>query len=85
MRALPQQEDCYVMTEQKKVPFPWCAPESLKSKQFSHASGKHIFICEIYDVHCTSYISFVFSFLKVSVYSSYETVEHVFMYIITKL
>ncbi|KAG7170612.1 Activated CDC42 kinase 1-like 1 [Homarus americanus] len=38
MRALPQQEDCYVMTEQKKVPFPWCAPESLKSKQFSHAS-----------------------------------------------
>ncbi|KAJ9589589.1 hypothetical protein L9F63_017174 [Diploptera punctata] len=39
MRALPQQEDCYVMTEHKKVPFPWCAPESLKSRQFSHASG----------------------------------------------
>ncbi|KAK3860468.1 hypothetical protein Pcinc_033481 [Petrolisthes cinctipes] len=38
MRALPQEEDCYVMTEQKKVPFPWCAPESLKTKQFSHAS-----------------------------------------------
>ncbi|XP_063841302.1 uncharacterized protein LOC135089551 isoform X2 [Scylla paramamosain] len=38
MRALPQQEDCYVMSEQKKVPFPWCAPESLKSKHFSHAS-----------------------------------------------
>ncbi|XP_014213199.1 tyrosine-protein kinase sid-3 isoform X2 [Copidosoma floridanum] len=38
MRALPQQEDCYVMTEHKKVPFPWCAPESLKARQFSHAS-----------------------------------------------
>ena len=39
MRAIPLQEDCYVMTEQKKVPFPWCAPESLKTRQFSHASG----------------------------------------------
>lgn len=39
MRALPHQEDYYVMTEHKKVPFPWCAPESLKSRQFSHASG----------------------------------------------
>lgn len=48
MRALPQQEDCYVMTEQKKVPFPWCAPESLKSKQFSHASGQ-----EIADIQCS--------------------------------
>ena len=38
MRALPQENDCYVMTERKKVPFPWCAPESLKSRQFSHAS-----------------------------------------------
>jgi serine/threonine protein kinase len=40
MRALPQEHDCYVMTERQKVPFPWCAPESLRSKQFSHASGK---------------------------------------------
>jgi len=39
MRALPQEHDCYVMTERQKVPFPWCAPESLKSRQFSHASG----------------------------------------------
>lgn len=38
MRAIPSQEDCYVMNEHKKVPFPWCAPESLKSRQFSHAS-----------------------------------------------
>lgn len=38
MRALPSQEDHYVMQENKKVPFAWCAPESLKSRQFSHAS-----------------------------------------------
>ncbi|XP_064489392.1 activated CDC42 kinase 1-like [Ornithodoros turicata] len=43
MRALPSQEDCYVMTEQKKVPFPWCAPESLKSRHFSHASDTWMF------------------------------------------
>jgi activated CDC42 kinase 1 len=38
MRAIPTHEDCYIMNEHKKVPFPWCAPESLKSRQFSHAS-----------------------------------------------
>jgi len=43
MRALPQEEDCYVMTERKKVPFPWCAPESLKARQFSHASDTWMF------------------------------------------
>lgn len=43
MRALPTHEDCYVMAEQKKVPFPWCAPESLKSRHFSHASDTWMF------------------------------------------
>jgi len=43
MRALPQENDCYVMTERKKVPFPWCAPESLKARQFSHASDTWMF------------------------------------------
>ncbi|XP_028050596.1 uncharacterized protein LOC105832564 isoform X2 [Monomorium pharaonis] len=43
MRALPEQEDCYVMTEHKKVPFPWCAPESLKVRHFSHASDVWMF------------------------------------------
>ncbi|XP_067946990.1 activated CDC42 kinase 1-like [Watersipora subatra] len=38
MRALPSQQDHYVMPEHKKVPFAWCAPESLKRRQFSHAS-----------------------------------------------
>jgi activated CDC42 kinase 1 len=27
------------MTEQRRVPFPWCAPESLKLRQFSLATG----------------------------------------------
>ena len=43
MRALPSQEDHYVMNEQKKVPFAWCAPESLKSRKFSHASDCWMF------------------------------------------
>ncbi|GFR78637.1 activated CDC42 kinase 1 [Elysia marginata] len=43
MRALPTQTDHYVMSEQKKVPFAWCAPESLKSRQFSHASDVWMF------------------------------------------
>ena len=43
MRALPSQEDHYVMTEHRKVPFAWCAPESLKSRQFSHASDTWMF------------------------------------------
>ncbi|XP_033122737.1 activated CDC42 kinase 1-like [Anneissia japonica] len=38
MRALPAEENHYVMTEKKKVPYAWCAPESLKSRRFSHAS-----------------------------------------------
>ena len=43
MRALPSTEDCYIMNEHKKVPFPWCAPESLKSRQFSSASDTWMF------------------------------------------
>lgn len=50
MRALPQQEDCYVMTEHKKVPFPWCAPESLRSRQFSHASDTWMFGVTVWEM-----------------------------------
>lgn len=50
MRALPQQEDCYVMTEHKKVPFPWCAPESLKARQFSHASDVWMFAVTLWEM-----------------------------------
>ncbi|GJQ71627.1 Ack [Trypoxylus dichotomus] len=50
MRALPQQEDCYVMTEHKKVPFPWCAPESLRSRHFSHASDAWMFGVTVWEM-----------------------------------
>lgn len=50
MRALPQQEDCYVMTEHRKVPFPWCAPESLRSRQFSHASDVWMFGVTVWEM-----------------------------------
>ncbi|CAC5362937.1 TNK2 [Mytilus coruscus] len=43
MRALPNQEDHYVMSDQKKIPFAWCAPESLKIRVFSHASDTWMF------------------------------------------
>uniref|UniRef100_A0A182N3J1 Uncharacterized protein n=1 Tax=Anopheles dirus TaxID=7168 RepID=A0A182N3J1_9DIPT len=51
MRALPQQEDCYVMTEHKKVPFPWCAPESLRYRQFSHASDTWMFAVTLWEMY----------------------------------
>ncbi|KAL3269984.1 hypothetical protein HHI36_009040 [Cryptolaemus montrouzieri] len=50
MRALPQEEDCYIMTEHKKVPFPWCAPESLRSRQFSHASDTWMFGVTVWEM-----------------------------------
>ncbi|KAI4461260.1 tyrosine-protein kinase [Holotrichia oblita] len=50
MRALPQQEDCYIMTEHKKVPFPWCAPESLRSRHFSHASDAWMFGVTVWEM-----------------------------------
>lgn len=43
VRALPSQDDYYVMSAEKKVPFAWCAPESLKTRQFSHASDCWMF------------------------------------------
>ncbi|KAL0267802.1 UNVERIFIED_CONTAM: hypothetical protein PYX00_009960 [Menopon gallinae] len=51
MRALPQEDDCYVMTERKKVPFPWCAPESLKSRQFSHASDTWMYGVTLWEMY----------------------------------
>ncbi|KAL4220792.1 non-membrane spanning protein tyrosine kinase [Mactra antiquata] len=50
MRALPSQEDHYVMQEHKKVPFAWCAPESLKSRQFSHASDAWMYAVTLWEM-----------------------------------
>uniref|UniRef100_A0A671R8C0 Protein kinase domain-containing protein n=1 Tax=Sinocyclocheilus anshuiensis TaxID=1608454 RepID=A0A671R8C0_9TELE len=43
MRALPKNDDHYVMQEHRKVPFAWCAPESLKTRMFSHATDTWMF------------------------------------------
>lgn len=43
MRAIPSQGDHYVMNERTKIPYPWCAPESLKFRQFSSASDVYMF------------------------------------------
>lgn len=50
MRAIPQEEDCYIMTEHRRVPFPWCAPESLRTKQFSHASDAWMYGVTIWEM-----------------------------------
>lgn len=51
MRALPSQEDCYIMVDQKRVPFPWCAPESLKARNFSHASDVWMFSVCLWELY----------------------------------
>lgn len=38
MRHLSDNDEHYVMSAQAKVPFAWCAPESLRRRQFSTAS-----------------------------------------------
>ncbi|CAD5121014.1 DgyrCDS9557 [Dimorphilus gyrociliatus] len=43
VRALPSQDEYYVMSAESKVPFAWCAPESLKTRHFSHASDCWMF------------------------------------------
>nr|XP_020479690.1 activated CDC42 kinase 1-like isoform X3 [Monopterus albus] len=43
MRALPNNHEHYVMQENRKVPFAWCAPESLKTRTFSHATDTWMF------------------------------------------
>ncbi|XP_065200150.1 activated Cdc42 kinase Ack [Planococcus citri] len=50
MRAIPEEEDCYIMTERRRVPFPWCAPESLKTKQFSHASDAWMYGVTVWEM-----------------------------------
>uniref|UniRef100_A0A2A4JP49 non-specific protein-tyrosine kinase n=1 Tax=Heliothis virescens TaxID=7102 RepID=A0A2A4JP49_HELVI len=51
MRALPDADDCYVMSEGRRVPFPWCAPESLRSRQFSHASDVWMFAVALWEMY----------------------------------
>ncbi|KAK2913704.1 hypothetical protein QQF64_030525 [Cirrhinus molitorella] len=43
MRGLEQDRDHYIMTAHKRIPFAWCAPESLRVGTFSHASDVWMF------------------------------------------
>ncbi|XP_024077554.2 activated CDC42 kinase 1-like, partial [Terrapene carolina triunguis] len=43
MRALSSKGHRYIMSAHRKIPFAWCAPESLRSGVFSHASDVWMF------------------------------------------
>ncbi|KAJ8008191.1 hypothetical protein DPEC_G00102200 [Dallia pectoralis] len=43
MRGLSQETDHYVMTAHKRIPFAWCAPESLRVGSFTHSSDVWMF------------------------------------------
>ncbi|XP_040886846.1 non-receptor tyrosine-protein kinase TNK1 [Toxotes jaculatrix] len=43
MRGLSQETDHYVMSAHRRIPFAWCAPESLRVGSFSHASDVWMF------------------------------------------
>ncbi|XP_054880382.1 non-receptor tyrosine-protein kinase TNK1 [Poeciliopsis prolifica] len=43
MRGLSQETDHYIMGAHKRIPFAWCAPESLRVGSFSHASDVWMF------------------------------------------
>ncbi|KAM3866060.1 activated CDC42 kinase 1-like [Diretmus argenteus] len=50
MRALPNNDEHYVMQEHRKVPFAWCAPESLKTRTFSHATDTWMFGVSLWEM-----------------------------------
>ncbi|XP_037532182.1 non-receptor tyrosine-protein kinase TNK1 [Nematolebias whitei] len=43
MRGLAQEKDHYIMGAHRRIPFAWCAPESLRIGSFSHASDVWMF------------------------------------------
>lgn len=43
MRGLSQETDHYVMAAHRRIPFAWCAPESLRVGSFSHLSDVWMF------------------------------------------
>ncbi|KAM9459641.1 activated CDC42 kinase 1-like isoform 3-T3 [Salvelinus alpinus] len=51
MRALPDNHEHYVMQEHRKVPFAWCAPESLKTRTFSHATDTWMFGVTLWEMY----------------------------------
>ncbi|XP_069500848.1 non-receptor tyrosine-protein kinase TNK1 [Ambystoma mexicanum] len=50
MRALSSNTDHYVMSAHRKMPYAWCAPESLKIGTFSHPSDVWMFGVTIWEM-----------------------------------
>ncbi|CAI4228531.1 unnamed protein product [Auanema sp. JU1783] len=50
MRNLKENEQMYIMGPQKRVPFSWCPPESLKQRKFSHASDVWAFGVTVWEL-----------------------------------
>lgn len=50
VKHLSDDSDYYVMTENRKMPFAWCAPESLKSRQFSHKSDVYSYGVTLFEL-----------------------------------
>ncbi|XP_030193943.1 non-receptor tyrosine-protein kinase TNK1 [Gadus morhua] len=50
MRGLAQESDHYVMTAHRRIPFAWCAPESLRVGSFSHSSDVWMFAVTLWEM-----------------------------------
>ncbi|XP_034020475.1 non-receptor tyrosine-protein kinase TNK1 [Thalassophryne amazonica] len=50
MRGLSQEVDHYVMSAHKRIPFAWCAPESLRVGSFSHSSDVWMFAVTLWEM-----------------------------------
>ncbi|KAI6205856.1 Non-specific protein-tyrosine kinase [Aphelenchoides besseyi] len=50
-RSLNDNERMYVMHAQKKVPFAWCPPESLRKREFSHKSDCWAFGVTLWELY----------------------------------
>ncbi|XP_037832454.1 non-receptor tyrosine-protein kinase TNK1 isoform X2 [Kryptolebias marmoratus] len=50
MRGLTQERDHYIMGAHRRIPFAWCAPESLRIGSFSHASDVWMFGVTVWEM-----------------------------------
>ncbi|XP_032367211.1 non-receptor tyrosine-protein kinase TNK1 [Etheostoma spectabile] len=50
MRGLSQDKDHYVMSAHRRIPFAWCAPESLRVGSFSHSSDVWMFGISLWEM-----------------------------------